>query len=192
MRGGAFGVVALVGDIEAGFVKPGSIVVGGGVAPPHRGCAAQPVGFAAGPSGLTGGEEQPAAGPQPAGDPEEQPGLFIEGHVNDGVEKDDRVQGGRLELRGGGVGAVEAGAGDEAPGPFYLPVADVDPGDLVAGGCQVPVQGDAAAAAQVEQGGRGWQSLEQLSEPACVGGRAVVIPSVSLGQRVVAAPAPGS
>src|SRR5664279_5924496 len=76
VRGGAFGVVALVGDIEAGFVKPGSIVVGGGVAPPHRGCAAQPVGFAAGPSGLTGGEEQPAAGPQPAGDPEEQPGLL--------------------------------------------------------------------------------------------------------------------
>src|SRR5208283_5500282 len=97
----AFGDELLVGDLQASLVDPGPVGDCASVAPPHGGGSAEPVVLGAGPRVLSGGGQEPSAGPQPAGDFVQQARLAVQRHVNQRVEADDRVEGAGREVHFG-------------------------------------------------------------------------------------------
>ena len=81
----------------------------------------------------------------------------------------------------------EAGAGHELAGALDLRGAQVDAGDLVAAGGQVPRQRHPTAAAQIQDGPAVRHPLPELGQPGGVPLRLLGVAPVAAGQRVVAA-----
>jgi len=108
--------------------------------------------------------------------------------VDEGVQADDGVEGGRRELDPGGVGMEEPGGGDELAGPLDLHGAEVDAGDRVPAGGQVPGERHPTTASQIEDGRAGRNPLPKLPQPGGVPRWFLGIAPVGVGQGVITTP----
>lgn len=95
--------------------------------------------------------------------------LRIDGHVDECVKTDDRVERPVGERDLCGVGVQERGVGNELASAFDLDLAEIDAGDTVAVVGQRLGDGDSAAAAEIQHAGVG-----------CVLGRVVVVAAVAV------------
>ena len=113
------------GDVEAGSAEHVEVIVLAVVAPPRGRAPALPSALAALPgAGGPGRQERPAR-LEPTVDAAQEGGLLAAGHVDDGVERHDRVERAGREIEGGHVGLDERRAGDLLPGQLQLPGGEV-------------------------------------------------------------------
>lgn len=110
--------------VEIGLLEPIEVGCGIGVIPEHRGAE---VVLDSAPVVMADDDKEEAARPKPPPDPRKQLLLILKWQVDHGIERNHRVEGGRITIPSRHIRFYEGATADELSRSLYLDVREVEP-----------------------------------------------------------------